>query len=139
MDDSGPLHLLEIAISFGDCDPAGIVYYPNYFRWFDRCFHSYVAAHHGGHDALRRALHSRGLGLVSASGRFRTPGLEGELLRVEMRAVSWSKRTMTLGYIARVGERVVIEGEEVRAIFVEDGAGGIKAGSMEPFREMVDG
>ena len=25
----------EIEIEFGDCDPAGIVYYPNYFRMFD--------------------------------------------------------------------------------------------------------
>jgi 4-hydroxybenzoyl-CoA thioesterase len=24
-----------IEIEFGDCDPAGIVYYPNYFRFFD--------------------------------------------------------------------------------------------------------
>ena len=81
----------------------------------------------------------RGLGLVSASGRFRTPGLEGERLRIEMRAVAWSGRTVTLGYVGQVGERLVIEGEEVRAVFVENGAGGIKAGPMAPFREMVGG
>ena len=25
----------QVEIEFGDCDPAGIVYYPNYFRMFD--------------------------------------------------------------------------------------------------------
>ncbi len=24
-----------ITIEWGDCDPADIVFYPNYFRWFD--------------------------------------------------------------------------------------------------------
>ena len=26
----------EIKITFGDCDPAKMIYYPTYFRWFDR-------------------------------------------------------------------------------------------------------
>ena len=25
----------EVEIEFGDCDPAGIVFYPNHFRMFD--------------------------------------------------------------------------------------------------------
>jgi acyl-CoA thioesterase FadM len=28
----------EILVAWGDCDPAGIVYYPNYFHWFDTIF-----------------------------------------------------------------------------------------------------
>jgi 4-hydroxybenzoyl-CoA thioesterase len=26
----------EVAVEWGDCDPAGIVYYPAYFRWCDQ-------------------------------------------------------------------------------------------------------
>ena len=26
----------EITVEWGDCDPAGIVYYPSYFKWFDQ-------------------------------------------------------------------------------------------------------
>jgi hypothetical protein len=26
-----------IVVEFGDCDPAGIVYNPQYLRWFDAC------------------------------------------------------------------------------------------------------
>ena len=28
-------HTRRIEIEFGDCDPAGIVYFPNYMRFFD--------------------------------------------------------------------------------------------------------
>ena len=26
---------IQLHVKFGDCDPAGIVFYPNYFRWMD--------------------------------------------------------------------------------------------------------
>ena len=26
---------MTLTVGWGDCDPAGIVFYPNYFRWFD--------------------------------------------------------------------------------------------------------
>ena len=30
-----PVFRTEILVGWGDCDPLGIVYYPNYFSWFD--------------------------------------------------------------------------------------------------------
>ena len=44
MENTSPDHSLSVGVSFGDCDPAGIVFYPNFFRWFDRCFHHFLAA-----------------------------------------------------------------------------------------------
>lgn len=26
---------VDIVVEWGDCNPAGIVFYPNYFRWFN--------------------------------------------------------------------------------------------------------
>lgn len=31
-----PLHRVTFRLSYGDCDPAGIVYYANYHRWMER-------------------------------------------------------------------------------------------------------
>ena len=28
-------HVTRFTVEFGDCDPAGIVFYPNYLRWMD--------------------------------------------------------------------------------------------------------
>ena len=33
-----------IRIEWGDCDPAGIVFYPQYFKWFDAAAAALVAA-----------------------------------------------------------------------------------------------
>ena len=30
---------ISLNIGWGDCDPARIVFYPNYFRWFDQSTH----------------------------------------------------------------------------------------------------
>jgi len=32
---SGLLHACSFQLTYGDCDPAGIVYYANYFRWME--------------------------------------------------------------------------------------------------------
>jgi acyl-CoA thioester hydrolase len=32
---AGPLHTCEFRLTYADCDPAGIVYYANYFRWME--------------------------------------------------------------------------------------------------------
>jgi 4-hydroxybenzoyl-CoA thioesterase len=34
----------NIQIEWGDCDPAGIVFYPQYFKWFDACAAALFAA-----------------------------------------------------------------------------------------------
>lgn len=31
-----PLHRMDFRLSYGDCDPAGIVYYATYYSWFER-------------------------------------------------------------------------------------------------------
>ena len=31
-----------IRVQWGDCDPAGIVFYPRYFEWFDAVHHPAV-------------------------------------------------------------------------------------------------
>jgi 4-hydroxybenzoyl-CoA thioesterase len=32
-----------ISVEFGECDPSGIVYNPNYFIWFDQSVHALLA------------------------------------------------------------------------------------------------
>ncbi|WP_213545710.1 acyl-CoA thioesterase [Vannielia litorea] len=129
---------LDVDISFGHCDAAGIVYYPNYFRWFDRCFHTFLKERHGGHAALCQRLGARGIGLISADARFRSPALDGDVLRLEMRVGDWGRKSLRLDYRGSVGERLVIEGEELRGVFVDDG-GRIRAGDVAPLREVIGG
>ena len=62
---SAPDFTHDILITFGDCDPAGIVFYPNYFRFLDRTFHAWLMTH-GGHKAVCAKAGARDIGLVPA-------------------------------------------------------------------------
>ena len=38
------VHTTEFTVEFGDCDPARIVFYPNFFRWMDSAARHYFEA-----------------------------------------------------------------------------------------------
>ena len=61
---------LETIIQFGDCDEAGIVFYPRYYAWFDECTHALLAGVGLGHDVLRERYRLTGAPLVQAAARF---------------------------------------------------------------------
>jgi YbgC/YbaW family acyl-CoA thioester hydrolase len=101
-------------IEWGDCDEAGIVFYPNYFYWMDCTF--------------QRLMKSRGLGqrqnqakfgavtpLVDAGMRFRAPARYDDQLQVEAQIGFWEEKRFRIEYRLLCGEKLVAEGYEVRA------------------------
>ncbi|MCB1340052.1 MAG: acyl-CoA thioesterase [Pseudooceanicola sp.] len=129
---------LDVPISFGHCDPAGIVFYPNYFRWFDRCFHAFLQERAGGHRALCARLDAKGVGLMDVDARFPSPATEGDLMRLQMTLAEWGSKTLRLEYAGLVGGRAVVEGHELRGLFVlRDGR--MRAGDMAPLRAILEG
>ncbi|MDK3017226.1 acyl-CoA thioesterase [Pseudodonghicola flavimaris] len=124
---------MEVQISFGHCDPAGIVFYPNYFRWFDRCFHSFLQKAAGGHRKLCRDLDAQGIGLMDVHAKFLSPALDGDLMTLELRLQEWGDKTLTLDYLGRIGDRHVVRGTELRGMFIRRD-GRMRAGEMAPLR-----
>lgn len=107
---------LLISVSFGDCDPAGIVFYPNILRWSDAAFHNMLRPF-GGHAKLCGQLQSAGIGLVESSARFQSPLRDGDQLEIETTITDWGRKTLTLTHIGRVGGRQAFEVQEVRCLF----------------------
>ena len=128
-------HSLSYRVTFGDCDPAGIVFYPNIYGWFDRCFHDWLAGF-GGHAAICKDLGAVGAGLMSANADFRRPMRPNDDIRVAMTIRDWGRKTLTLDYEVSVGETVAATGTEVRGLF-KPGEKGIVAGEMSALRERV--
>jgi len=54
-------------VSFGDCDPAGIAFYPNFYRWFDEAVHALM--NQIGWSWRRTAKEMGWLGLPCAQAR----------------------------------------------------------------------
>ncbi len=126
----------SIQVSFGDCDPAGIVFYPNIFRWMDATFHGSLRAY-GGHGAVCRTLDSAGLGLVDASVQFHRPMRDGDLLRIDIERLGWTRRTLTLNYAGYVGDGCAFTGREVRCLFMRTKTGMV-AGDLDPLRKILE-
>lgn len=128
---------MDIQISFGHCDPAGIVFYPNYFRWFDRCFHTYLQKTAGGHRRLCNVLDAKGIGLMDVHANFVSPAMDGDMMTLDLSILDWGNKSLTLGYLGRIGTRAVLEGTELRSMFVmRDGR--LRAGEMAPLRALLD-
>lgn len=112
-----PMFSANYEISFGDCDPAGIVFYPNIFAWLDRTFHSFLRARAQGHAAICKSLDLKGVGVTSAHCGFRAPVKEGDKLIVSIDTIEWNDRGFDVSYLGRIETRTVFEGLEKRALF----------------------
>ena len=65
-----------LPVTWGDCDASGLVFYPRYYAWFDRCAHRLLDALGLDHHRLRREFGIIGAPLVQASARFRSPATD---------------------------------------------------------------
>ena len=93
----------EVVVRFGDCDPAGIVFYPRYFEMFNNLVEDWCAA---GLGTSFRELHQvRGLGLptVSIQTDFVAPSRLGDLLRAELSVIEIGGASITVS-IGLLGE-----------------------------------
>src|SRR5471030_2956208 len=70
----------EITVEWGDCDPAGIVYYPSYFRWFDQATYRLFLEAGMRRDDVTSGQWKEGTPLVAAECAFRRASQTGEKL-----------------------------------------------------------
>src|SRR6202051_1069698 len=61
----------EITVEWGDCDPAGIVYYPAYFRWIDQATYRLFLAAGLKRDDITSGQWKEGTPLVHAECSFK--------------------------------------------------------------------
>lgn len=127
----------HIRVSFGDCDPAGIVFYPNFYRWVDGLFHLFLDGAAGGHAALCERIGSVGIGLKAAEMSFRSPVMPGQELKLEINRLDWKERSFEVTYLGMVGDRTAIAGKETRTVFVKKDAR-IRAGNTAELRSIFD-
>jgi 4-hydroxybenzoyl-CoA thioesterase len=125
-----------VQVSFGDCDPAGIVFYPNILRWTDSSFHNYLRRS-GGHEHICKMLGSIGIGVVESTARFKSPLRDGDWLSITTGVTEWGRKTLTLSHLGRVGEREAFEVTEVRGLFMI-GERGMVAGEVGALRALLE-
>jgi 4-hydroxybenzoyl-CoA thioesterase len=122
---------IMVEIQFGDCDPAGIVYYPNYFRFFDNATAAMLSA--------AFAMHKRnwldhygilGIPMVDTGARFIKPSSFGDVVEIRSEITELGRSSFGVKHtLLRDGE-TTIEAHEKRVWVVRGEDGGIRAAPL---------
>lgn len=108
-------------VEFGDCDPAQIVFYPNYFKWFDAGTRRFFAANgFPVWPSLWRSSGIVGAPLVDASAKFFASVAYGEEIEIETAVLECGGKSFTLRHLIRRGDTILVDGREVRVFVAAD-------------------
>lgn len=102
-----------IRIEWGDCDPAGIVFYPRYFEWFDACTLALFQAA----GFLRGDLVTRqgiAIPMVDMKSRFMIPSAFGEEITVETTVTRFGRSSFDILHKVLKGADLAVECSETR-------------------------
>ncbi|MDD0810568.1 acyl-CoA thioesterase [Curvibacter sp. RS43] len=125
----------QVRVEFGDCDPAGIVWFPNFFRWIDAASrHFFEACGVPRWEETTRTLGVIGTPLVDTQARFIKTASYGDHLQIHTAVTEWRGKSFVQSYRVCRGEDLILECQEVR-IFAsarEDGSPGIRAVLIPP-------
>jgi 4-hydroxybenzoyl-CoA thioesterase len=130
---------IKVEIQFGDCDPAGIVYYPNYFRFFDNATAALLSAAFAMHK--RNWLEHFGIAgipMVDTGARFIKPSRFGDVVDIRSEITELGRSSFSVKHtLLRDGE-IAIEAHEKRVWVVRDEAGGIRSAPLpEEVRQLL--
>jgi 4-hydroxybenzoyl-CoA thioesterase len=104
----------EVLIEWGDCDPAGIVYFPRYFAFFDSCTAGHFAAAGMPKPELLRKYDIVGFPVVDVRANFRRASSFGDLVTIETRIARWGSSSFDMEHRLLKNGELAIEGFEKR-------------------------
>ncbi len=109
----------EVKVQFGDCDPAGIVFFPNFSKWMDAAsLHFFME---NGVPPWRELIKTRGIvgtPLLEINTKFMRPATYGETLQVHTSVVEWRAKVFIQKHVVMRGDTVLCEGLETRAFVI---------------------
>ena len=117
------VHVHPVDVCFGDCDPAGIVFFPNFSKWMDQASLAFFMAQ--GIPPWRELVKTRGIvgtPLLEIHTRFLKTATYGERIEIHTSIDEWAAKTFRHRHVVRRGEDILCEGTEVRAFVVRDSA-----------------
>lgn len=122
-----------VRIEWGDCDPAGIVFYPRYFAMFD---HSTVLLIERALGMRKHVLYERygfgGYPSVAMQARFHLPTRYGDDVEIESTITNLGRASFSLQHQLSLNGATAVEATETRVWVVRDPSrpGGFRAQPM---------
>jgi 4-hydroxybenzoyl-CoA thioesterase len=101
-------------IQWGDCDPAGIVYFPRYYEYFDACTNAlFERVGLAKHEMIEK-YKILGIPLVETRARYLVPSTFGDTVTVESSITEWGRSSFSVEHKLFKGETLAVEGFEKR-------------------------
>ncbi len=110
----------EIHVEWGDCDPAGIVYYPRFFEYFDACTNALFERAGFRKAEMLKSYGLLGIPMIDTRAQFYAPASFGETVRIETRIVEWGRSSFHVEHKLYNGEVLAAECAETRVWTVRD-------------------
>lgn len=121
----------RVEIQFGDCDPAGIVYYPNYFRFFDNATAALLSAAFGMNKRAWVEQHGiAGIPMVDTGARFIKPSRFGDVVEIVSAITELGRSSFSVAHALSNDGELAVEAHEKRVWVVRTADGGIKAAAL---------
>jgi 4-hydroxybenzoyl-CoA thioesterase len=120
----------RVQVMFGDCDPAGIVFFPNFSKWMDASsLHFFMACGVPPWRELVKTTGIIGTPLLEIHTKFLRPATYGETLEVHTSVDEWRRKVFMHRHVVKRGDEVLCEGTETRAFVIRkpDGSGAIQS------------
>jgi YbgC/YbaW family acyl-CoA thioester hydrolase len=100
-------------VQWGDCDPAGIIFYPTYFRWIDAASWALFAS--VGYGAKRMRAEHLAMPLVSVQCDFLFPAEHGDRCEVRSRVARFGGKSFVVEHeVVRSDGTALARGSETR-------------------------
>jgi 4-hydroxybenzoyl-CoA thioesterase len=112
----------EVTIEWGDCDPAGIVFYPRYFAMFDASTAALFEAALGM-PKIRwtRRFDMLGIPMVDTRARFHIPSAYGDRVTIESRVTAFRRASFDVAHrLLKEDGALAVEATETRVWTVRE-------------------
>lgn len=122
----------KVQVMFGDCDPAGIVFFPNYLKWMDAAsLHFFMECGVPPWRDYEKLTGIIGTPLLEIKTNFHKSATYGEHLEVHTTIDEWRSKVVIQRHRVfrqdRDGPTLLCDGTEVRAFVQRLGDGRLKA------------
>jgi YbgC/YbaW family acyl-CoA thioester hydrolase len=128
---------VRVQVGWGDCDPAGIVFYPRFYAWMDMASHALAREMGIPREAmLPPATDLLGFPVVGTQAQYVTPARMDDVLEVRTWVARVGRSSLSLRHeIWRVeadgSETAIAHGREDR-VFIANGSQGLQSRELTP-------
>lgn len=129
-------HAYTFKVTWGDTDAAGIVFYPNYYKWMDQAT-AELFAHAGYPISKLFGEEKTGLPLLETFCQFRSPSYFEDLIEVQSTVVEVKEKIFKVEHVFRKDGQVIASGYELRAYTSFSGSQPKAVPIPDPIRELM--